>query len=473
MLLSLRPTSGSSLPEKAAVAALVPLAAAVGVALAMASSRFGAAAPVAMVAAVALPALALAILADPRVAVAVVIAVVPVGTLDLPGAPVQLVLAAVVACAVLVGLRRVRESTAPIGWSAPLGWGVALLGWCVVALPSAADHTLAIRQLIQLAVGLLFAMLVASACRTYEGVRRALYPGVVIAAVVCLYSATSTDSLQSSFRAAVVTGRAQGTFTQPNELGMYAAAMGVVAISFALAARTARGKAFWAGMSLAILVGLALSLSRGAWIGFLAGLMALVILLPEARRLLVALVVVAAPFGLVLGAYVPSNPQVEVIGERIRSIAGERNPYDDRPAIWSEAQREVVADPFTGQGPGSFPVASVRSTSETRSTYAVHAHNLLLTWAAETGLPGALCIVALAVHVGAMVRRARARVRRDGEPRDAVVLAGLTAAMVAVLGQGIVDYPLRNSSLFVLTWGLLGALLAAASAGRRQAATAS
>jgi O-antigen ligase len=106
-------------------------------------------------------------------------------------------------------------------------------------------------------------------------------------------------------------------------------------------------------------------------------------------------------------------------------------------------------------------VASVASTSESRTTYAVHAHNLFLTWAAETGLPGAACIIGLCVHAGLRARRARRFALRNAHPVDAAIVAGSAAALVAVVGQGLVDYTLRNSVIFVAVCGLVGLLLAA------------
>ena len=87
-----------------------------------------------------------------------------------------------------------------------------------------------------------------------------------------------------------------------------------------------------------------------------------------------------------------------------------------------------------------------------------HAHNLWLTWAAQNGLPAAALIVAFMVALARVARRAgqaTARMRRDR-----AVIAGIVAALIAVVGQGFFDYILRNAVLFMTVWALVGALLA-------------
>jgi O-antigen ligase len=210
------------------------------------------------------------------------------------------------------------------------------------------------------------------------------------------------------------------------------------------------------GGALAML-GLLLSLSRGSWIGFVFGVVVLLVKLPEARRALLALSIPLVAVALLVGAFAPTSPQVEVVGQRLQSISGERNPYDDRPAIWREARRQIETDPLTGHGPGSFPVASARATSASRTTTAEHAHNLALTWGAEAGLPAVAIAVGFAAHIHWRTRRL---VRRADLRSERAVVAGVVAALTGVLGQGIVDYTLHNSVILVVLFALIGAALA-------------
>src|SRR5207302_2620905 len=106
------------------------------------------------------------------------------------------------------------------------------------------------------------------------------------------------------------------------------------------------------------------------------------------------------------------------------------------------------------------PVVSVQATSENRPTYADHAHNILLTFAAEEGVPAALFLVALSIHLGFVTSRARRRLTRARRPADAAVVSGLAAALLAVMGQGLVDYTLRNSVILTTVFLVIGLLAA-------------
>lgn len=404
-----------------------------------------------------LPVIALAVLADPRLGLVAVIATFPIGVNDVPGLQLQLVQLAVVAVAVLVALRRLAGGRGPLPWVRGTTWCVAFVLWLVVALPSAVDQQRALREVVLFAVGTVFAMVVAAACRTAGDVRRFLAALVGMVAVVAATTPFDSGQVRAVYGGAVVEGRATGIFVEPNQLGTFCATGALLGIGLFFAARTGRGRvAAGLGTGLALL-GLLLSLSRGSWIGFVLGVAVLLTKLPEARRTLVALAVPLVLVALAIGAFAPTSPQVEVVGQRLKSISGERNPYDDRPAIWREARREVEVDPLTGQGPGNFPVASARATSKSRTTTAEHAHNLLLTWAAEAGLPAVGVAVGFGVHLHLRTRR----MGRDRRLRhERAVVAGVAAALVGTAGQGLVDYTLHNSVVLIVLFALVGAVFA-------------
>lgn len=432
-----------------------------GYALSFVAARFEGLAPLAVVALPLLPVWAIAVFFDPRIGVASVILLAPVGARQVPGLPVDLVQVAIAAVAVMVVLRRVADGRTLLPAPKPLWWVVALLAWSLLALPSAVDGSLAIRTVVALTGELVFAAVIVAACRTRHDVRVVVAVFVGTAFVAAVQAPADTAGLSAAYGGSVVQGRANAFFTEPNQLGTFCMLAVLAAIGLALSARTRRARLAGYGVAGVIALGLLFSFSRGSWVGFSFGLLVLLVLLPEARRALAVIGIPLVAFAFVLGSFAPSNPQVVVIGERLRSIVGERNPYDDRPSIWAEGRREVVADPLTGQGPGNFPVASERATSESRSTFATHAHNLLLTYAAEAGLPAAAFIVGLGVHVGMLVRRVGRHLRLVGRPRDAQLVGGLAAAGAAILGQGIVDYTFRNSVIHTAAFTVIGCLVAA------------
>jgi len=207
---------------------------------------------------------------------------------------------------------------------------------------------------------------------------------------------------------------------------------------------------------------LVVSASRGAWLGALVGFGVLVALHPKARRPVgrVALGGVAVALGGLL--LFPGSGPVEAVGDRAASVAAPSgNPYDVRPLTWQEAVREFSQRPVLGNGPGTFDVLSGRSPSTLQFYPREHAHNGLLTTAAELGAAGVLAALGMVVALVAAVRARARRLRATHRWHDLGVLAGGAAALAALGGHLLVDYPLRNPLLMVTAWATLGLVLAA------------
>ena len=405
---------------------------------------------------------ALAVLRDPRVGVLAVFLVMPWGFTQVPGVPLQLIEFVVAGVAVLIAMRRLGLGDAPLGWAAPLGWMLALVLWVLVALPTAVDRELAVKQTGQLIGGLLFAATVLAAITTARDVRRLMTAFVAVSAVIALTALGTGEQLQSRFGGGLITGRATGIFTEPNQFGAMCSMAALVGIGLTLAARRRPVKLLGAAATVALVVGLLLSLSRGSWIGFTLGLVVLVVMLPRARRALLALSIPLVLLAVGLGAFAPGNPAVTVVSERLSAtVSGSvRNPYDERPAIWAEAVREIVDSPLTGQGPGGFPVSASRAGSEAQTVTPDHAHNILLTWAAESGVPAALLLLGFALHLGLKTHSVSSRLRPGTRDYDRATLTGLAAAAVSIVGQGTVDYVLRGPVVFYASLAIVGALMA-------------
>jgi O-antigen ligase len=175
------------------------------------------------------------------------------------------------------------------------------------------------------------------------------------------------------------------------------------------------------------------------------------------RRLLAFLLAVAGAITLVGGTLrLPS-----VLASRLASITDpSQNPYDGRPDIYAEAFRLVNEAPVLGHGPGAFSVAAWEGLSTGRVLQAEHAHNLWLTIATEYGLLGLVSFLGLSMAVGWAGLSGTRALLRNGRPTDAAVCAGALAALVALLGHGLVDYPLRNPVLFLTYWAIAGLVLA-------------
>jgi O-antigen ligase len=254
-------------------------------------------------------------------------------------------------------------------------------------------------------------------------------------------------------------------FSQPNELGAFAMLIALTVVGWLIAARSRLDRVIGILAAVVSVATLLLSLSRSAWIGAVAGLVALIVLLPSARRPLLATGGAIVLAGALLGAFAPQQTQVHVVADRLSSLrhATTDNPYDSRPVIYREALREITSHPWLGVGPDNFPIASTTSASGAATVQAEHAHDVMLTVAAEAGLPAALVLLALTASAGTAVLRGLRRARRARDVQTHAVLAALTAALLGLMAEGVTDFTLRNLLVAQAAWAVLALGLAGAA----------
>ena len=399
------------------------------------------------------------LLAAPIVGVLAVLATFPVGSVPVPGLPLSVSEAAVLYAATLVALRQLAIARRPFGWAPPMWWAMALLVWVAVVVSSAIDVALATKQLAALGGGIAFASLVLSSSDRTADVRHALLGFVVVATAVVASGFTSGVSFASVAGGTTVGGRLTGALDHPNQLGSLCALAIPIGVALALSPVGAAIRGFSAIAVLTLLAGLALSLSRGAWIGTAGAAVFLLLRMPEARR---ALLAAGIPLGIAAALFWSStstSTELQVVGERARAIAV-LSPYDGRAEVYREALREIRENPFSGVGPANFSVSSVRSASHASTVAAHHAHNLFLNWGAESGLPAVGAILGFIFAIALASMGALRASRRFGLAEERILTLGLCASLLALLGQSLVDYTLRNTVVHLSVWFVVGALLA-------------
>ncbi len=435
-----------------------------GVALARVGTMAGGAGPLLMLVLPVGLLAAAAIMSRPALGIVAVFLSFPVGFVALPiGAlDIRLVEAAAAFAVGLIALRRMSAGTSPLPWAPQMWWAAGLVAMALLSTPGALDMSFALKQDGLLVVGFLLALAAPAALRSTGEVRGAVGVLLVVGTGIAAYGFRGVSHLHADFGGTVVTNRAQGLFAQPNELGAFSAAMIMLAIGVLFGARSRWARA-GAAVALAVdLVALALSLSRGAWMGTAFGAFVLLAVLPQARRALLSVgLPVLIGTAILLAVLLPASPlpaQVQVVKERIGTLAHPTvavNPYDLRPKIWHTAELLIEQHPLTGIGAGNFPVAS---TQDNRLPEPIdHAHNVLLTVATEVGIPGALALIGFTIALGLLAWKV---VRAFGDPRDRAILAGVIAALATQIGHGLVDFILRNPVLFILMWALAGIILA-------------
>jgi hypothetical protein len=142
-------------------------------------------------------------------------------------------------------------------------------------------------------------------------------------------------------------------------------------------------------------------------------------------------------------------------------------PVPTRPELWEAAVRMVRSEPLLGIGPGQFRLQYGGYLGWPRWNGGIHANNLYLELAANTGLLGLATFLALLVLALVPQVRRVAAARRSGG--SALLNLSLIAAIAAFLTHQLVDYFFGFTPTAVLFWLLLGIGLGLAlSAGRRE-----
>jgi O-antigen ligase len=306
-------------------------------------------------------------------------------------------------------------------------------------------------------VAVALSLAVNAACARGPDLRRVVLVLAAVGAGVCLYSLTQSGDIEAlADNAGAVGNRAVGIFSSPNELGTFSGVLVFVGLGLAIGARTRLERVVGGACAITAAASLTVSLSRGAWIGAVLALALFALLSGRARRTIaIALVVVAVVTPLTMSRLAPEL--WDVVSERAATVTEPgANPDDARPLIYAEARRQIRDEPLIGQGPGNYPVAA-QTADSVAPVNALHAHNVVLAVAAETGLPGAAALIGLTLSVAWHVLRVRQRL----PARDVDLVLGLSLGLVVLVGQGLVDFPFRNPTLLFLAWLVLGLVFAA------------
>ena len=270
--------------------------------------------------------------------------------------------------------------------------------------------------------------------------------------------------------------RAYGTFEQPNPFGGFVswiAALGVGAAAgeamhwFAVK-EIDRYRFFWflfvLAASISAALGLVFSWSRGAWLGFAAGMAVFLFFWPRRRRW--GVILVGGGLALLLFSwqfdFFPASFE-----ERFVSFTGDIQLGDirgadindtnysvlERLAHWQSAVEMAKYNLWSGVGFGNYE-AVYSGYALINWPFALgHAHNYYLNILAETGVPGFLAYVLFWVVV---IWQTLALIAHSHWPQRGVAL-GLLAAWIALSVHHLLDN-LYVNNLYLYLGAMLGAL---------------
>ena len=241
--------------------------------------------------------------------------------------------------------------------------------------------------------------------------------------------------------------RAFSTLGNPNILAGFLVMCIGIAVAFVLEAKKKTERMAAALTIPVMLVCIAVTFSRGAWVAL--GLMGMAAAALRGRRAkilcLVALIVAVATISFVQGDAMA----------RLRSIG---NPSDSssylRFLLYESTWDMIVVKPWLGWGWASFPIVCPDYNDYVREEQSTiyHAHNILLHYAAEIGVPGMLFFV---WAWGLMAVRFY-RLRLLPAPDAKLISYASLTSLAGLAGFCLTDHLLFNSQMSMLFWVFLG-----------------
>jgi putative inorganic carbon (HCO3(-)) transporter len=395
-------------------------------------------------------------------------------------------LAGIVLCALMAGLPLVTRGglsllilaagllwliwalRTPAGGLGPInGWLLLLLGIAVVATGCSPVPVAAFKGLLKLVsylgVYALMRQLLAEAPQWWNRIVAALLAGQLVSAVLAirqLYGDT-TELARWADPNSVADGtiRVYGPLENPNLLAGYLIPILPIALVALLRWRSWPQRLF-AGCALLLgAVALFLSYSRGGWLGMLAALGSLALLLvlrqtrqwpPLWRRLFPVLLLVAAVAVLVVAV-----TQVEPLRIRVLSLVAGREDSSNnfRINVWLAAIDMIQARPWLGIGPGNTAFNLIYPLYQQPKFNALSAYSVPLELLVEGGVPYLLAAVGLLI---ASLRAGLAQLK--GESSWALPALAALAAIAGLGVQGITDTIFFRPEVQLTGWFCLASL---------------
>jgi len=357
------------------------------------------------------------------------------------------------------GLRR-TVADVPIALFAGSAIAATLLG--IAPLLSVSGTPLRQDGLVSLLLYALLAWITAQLVTSADGARRvqlAIVVGAYAASILALLEVarSAADTVGAGETAFTFAGlaRAAGPLGNPNTLGALLALSIPLAIAALIASTDGATRVAMGNVVVVLVLALALTFSRSAWIGALVGVAVVVAPVLRAAPRRTVGVAVAAALGLaaLVGlAGLTEVPIATAVTSRATALADPAGSFGTRLRIWGEAVDVVRARPLLGVGPGAFGLAypEVQRGDWTGGALVDKAHAEPLDVAATQGILG---LAAYAWTLGVILRVAASR---GSGPASTGALGGL----VGYLASLAVNFTALPAAVpfWILAGTVLGAL---------------
>ncbi|UCB57016.1 MAG: O-antigen ligase family protein [Candidatus Omnitrophota bacterium] len=247
-------------------------------------------------------------------------------------------------------------------------------------------------------------------------------------------------------------GRITASFHMPGDLAGYLAPVLFLPLSLCFLRLKGRVRLSLMIESILLLGLLIVSLARGAWMGFAAGIIFLGIM--ENKKILY----ITLTFLIFLSIAMPYLLETpEDIFTRLKSIFVVSDSSSlDRKVIWQAALQMIKERPVFGQGLSTFMGNFTRFSKDyyyLDKGIIPYAHNCYLQIAAETGIVGFLSFLTLLGVFFIHTIRSLAKIK---DKFYHAILASISAGIIATLVHSAVDTNLYSLQLSILFWIMLG-----------------
>jgi len=256
--------------------------------------------------------------------------------------------------------------------------------------------------------------------------------------------------------------RGSGTYFSPNNLGGFLEMLLPLGLAYTLTARVKPvTKVFFGYVSLAILAGIGVTVSKGAWLASSLALAAFFsVLLLNRRYRLPALVVAVL---LVLGCVI-IFPRNDFFQLRLKQMFTQGGNVNDelRYSVWRPALRMWEENPWWGVGPGHFNARFRAYRPEAVQLNPEYAHNDYLNTLADYGTVGTSLVLVAWVLFGLGVYKTWSSVRlssgeiggKSGSNKFAFVF-GASIGLLAILLHSVVDFNMHIPANAILAVSLM------------------
>jgi O-antigen ligase len=282
----------------------------------------------------------------------------------------------------------------------PAAWNTMLLAWAALTVPISVSPTFSAAGVFTLACITLFVPAVLVQLGSDRTVKVLLAGLLIYIGLNWAVAIAAPNLVDTSFK--TVAGETSHRFgNDPQQLGLQAA----WAIGFCLI--LALNKQLSRGLAILLLCGmlltLGLSLSRTAIVASLA--VSGIALWPHVRAPHRMAAVAAGLIFVGVTAFVLSSGRVSLDSQRFVDVASrsgdtnELKTFTGRVDVWKYAWEKCLASPLFGYGYGTSRFVLQEDPNYPLQFQANHAHNLYLNTALTIGLPGALILIVMILHL--------------------------------------------------------------------------